>query len=292
MRISPPNEDINLEAMQSELDWMRFLSTHGISVTRPVPSRRGCLVEQVEEDGQSYILAAFEKARGVLAEELHADQWTEALSRNLGRTVGRMHAVSRNYLPPEVLIRRPEWDQIDSCYHCNTVLDQTFSMIQTKREQMRQAVKALPRDPGSFGLIHGDLHCANFFVDIADNNITLFDFDDCFYGWYAMDIAMSVFDLVVLYPVKDQAVFASNFLERYLEGYLHENRLEAVWIERLALFLKLLEVEIYADLARDYAAGKTGAWGGSFMPGRAGRIENDVAYVGLDFLEIFRRIAA
>jgi Ser/Thr protein kinase RdoA (MazF antagonist) len=292
LRISPPNEDINLDNMQSMLDWMRFLSTRVTSVTRPVPSQRGCLVEQIEQDGQSYILTAFEKARGILAEELYVDQWNEVLSKNLGRTVGRVHAISREYLPPKGLMRRPVWDQINNCYHCNAILDQSCSLIQSKREQIRQAVQALPRDPGSYGLIHGDLHCANFFVDITDNTITLFDFDDCCYGWYAMDIAMSVFDLLVLYPLKDQTAFASSFLERYLEGYLHENSLAGVWIERLPLFLKLLEVEIYADLAKDYAAGKTGSWSSLFMPGRDRRIEKDVPYVNIDFLEIYRRVVA
>lgn len=292
LRISPLNEDINLDNMRSVLDWMRFLSTRGTSVTRPVPSQRGCMVEQLEDDGQCYILTVFEKARGILAEELSIDQWDGTLFTNLGRTVGRIHTISREYLPREGLIRRPEWDQLDDCYYCNAVLDQSFPMIQPMRERVRQAVQALPRYPGAYGLIHGDLHCANFFVDIANNNITLFDFDDCCYGWYAMDIAMSVFDLLVLYPVKDQAVFASSFLERYLEGYLHENRLEGIWIKRLPLFLKLLEIEIYADLAMDYAAGKTGPWGNRFMPGRARRIENEVPYVDIDFMEIYRRVMA
>ncbi len=292
LRVSPPNEDINLEAMQSVLDWMRFLSTRGASVTRPVPSLRGCMVEQIEVDGQSYILTAFEKAGGILAEELRSDQWNEALYENLGRTVGRIHAISREYLPPDDLIKRPDWDHIDNCYHCNAVLDRSDSLIQSKRIRVRQAVQALPRDPGSYGLIHGDLHCANFFVDIAINDITLFDFDDCCYGWYAMDIAMSVFDLLVLYPVKDQASFVSSFLECYLKGYLPENRIEGIWIERLPLFLKLLEVEIYADLARDYAVDKAGSWSNRFMAGRARCIENEAPYVDINFLEIYRRVMA
>ena len=134
-------------------------------------------------------------------------------------------------------------------------------------------------------LIHGDLHCANLFVNPVDHSFTPFDFDDCCYGWFAMDIAMSLFDLLVLYPGADRTGFANRFLQGYLKGYLHENNLEGFWIERLPLFLKLLEVEIYAMLAGDYSADENDSWSSRFMAGRAKRIEDNVPYIDIDFAE-------
>ncbi len=292
LRISPIDEDIDLGSTRSILDWMSFLSAHGGSAATPLTSRRGYLVEQLEEEGQSYILTAFEKARGILAEELPFDRWDEALFQSLGQVAGRMHAIAKSYSPPQSLPRRPEWDQLSNCYHYRGSLEGASPLIRKRSEQVRQAVRALPREPAAYGLIHGDLHCANFFVDAGHHLITLFDFDDCCYGWYAMDVAMSLFDMLVLYPGGDKAAFTSRFLESYLKGYLPENPLDNFWINQLPLFLKLLEVEIYAMLVNDYQPGDSGTWGDRFMANRAKRIESEAPYVDVDFLEIHHKVMA
>ena len=43
-------------------------------------------------------------------------------------------------------------------------------------------------------MIHADIHAGNFFVDENDQ-LTLFDFDDCHYNWFAYDIATPLFGL-------------------------------------------------------------------------------------------------
>jgi len=40
-------------------------------------------------------------------------------------------------------------------------------------------------------LIHTDVHAGNFFVD--DGRITVFDFDDSSYQWFASDIAIALY---------------------------------------------------------------------------------------------------
>ena len=290
LRITPPNEEIDLPAMLSILDWICFLSAHGAPVARPLPSMRGSLIEVLEEEQQSYVVAAFEKAKGILAEELPIDQWDEALFESLGRAAGRLHAIAKKYSSPQGTLRRPEWDQLNNCNHCIETLDTSSLLIRQMREKARRAVQALPKGPEFYGLIHGDLHFANFFVDVEHHSITLFDFDDCCYGWYAMDVAMGVFDLLVLYSGPDPAGYVRRFLQSYLKGYLAENCLEASWIGRLPLFLKLLEVEVYA-MVLPYGPGTPDSWGERFMAGRAKRIENDTPYVEVDFEAIYRLAA-
>ncbi len=48
--------------------------------------------------------------------------------------------------------------------------------------------------------------------------VTLIDFDDCAYGWFAMDIAMLLFDAVILYGqwAQDPSV---RFFDEMLAGY-------------------------------------------------------------------------
>ena len=55
---------------------------------------------------------------------------------------------------------------------------------------------SLPKDDDCYGLIHADIHQGNFFVDENDN-ITIFDFDDCHYHWFAYDLAVPLFGLAI-----------------------------------------------------------------------------------------------
>jgi Ser/Thr protein kinase RdoA (MazF antagonist) len=290
LRITPPSQELDLPSMRSILDWMCFLSNHGTPVAAPIPSVQGSLIEAFEVDGQGYVVTAFERAKGILAEKLPIDQWDEVLFNSLGRVVGRMHALAKIYQTPPDLLKRPEWEDEDNCYHCNQAFSSNL-FIQEKREQTRQAVQALPKGPDAYGLIHGDLHGANFFVDVKQRRITLFDFDDCCYGWFAMDVAMSLFDFLVLYNGPDPADFARRLLESYLSGYLRENHLDVVWISRLPLFLKLLEVEIFAMLA-PYVPEQADTWGDRFLAGRVKRIEQDIPYVDVDFGGIYSSVMA
>lgn len=58
---------------------------------------------------------------------------------------------------------------------------------------------ALPRDPVGYGLIHQDTHTGNLFL-AKDGQMTLFDLNDCCYGWYIYDIALVLFYAVMWQP--------------------------------------------------------------------------------------------
>ena len=63
-----------------------------------------------------------------------------------------------------------------------------FRLILMERiDGIYEKVKAVPEDPRWFGMIHGDFHSNNYFVD--GNNIWIFDFDECNYGYFMYDIA-------------------------------------------------------------------------------------------------------
>lgn len=286
LRIVPPNDEIDLQAMKAILGWVDFLAGHSASVAKPVPSQTGHLAELFGQDHQPYLIVASEKARGILAETLPFEQWTPALFERLGRTVGKIHAIARQYIPPDETLRRPDWDMIGNCFNPNPPLDASEEVIREKQEALLNQIKALPKDEASYGLVHADLHAGNYYIDLETDTITLFDFDDCAYGWYVMDIAMNLFDLVVLYPGTDKDEFARRFLADYLKGYLAENPLDPFWLRRLPQFLKLLEIGVYAQLYHFYDPADQSSWAGRFMTDRKSRIEHDIPYLGLDFEKI------
>jgi Ser/Thr protein kinase RdoA (MazF antagonist) len=281
LRLTPPNEEIDAAAMRAILVWMSYLHDHGAPVVAPILSEERNSVETIEDGEQTIVVTAIEKAPGILGETVLFEQWTPALFEALGSVVGRMHAIAESYEPTEPALQRPHWTGENGLYYLQT--PEIPAWIAEKAAPVLEEVKALPKDRAGYGLIHGDLHGGNFFVALAESAITLFDFDDCLYGWYVMDIAMSVFDMIVLTPEADKVAFARRFLHHYLTGYTRERPLDNYWITQLPLFLKLLELDIYTQVYQYHDPTDTTSWTGRFMRDRESRIRNDVPYVALDF---------
>jgi Ser/Thr protein kinase RdoA (MazF antagonist) len=286
LRIASAGEDLDLPSARAIVAWLLYLGEHGGPVPRPVASTRGRLVEELSYDGGDLVITALEEANGVLGERLPAGARDSSLCSKLGGAIGRMHRISSCYIPPEGLPRRPEWDSIGSCFNPSSLTAYDGTPISDRRAEMLLLIGELPRDEHSYGLIHADLHCANLCVETGSGLVTFFDFDDSCYGWYAMDIAMSLFDAVVLYGEAGGGGFPEMFLGSYLSGYVSETPLQPFWVEQLPLFLKLLEIGVYTQVERAYQSGTDDEWIRRFMPGRRERIVENVPFVDLRFPEV------
>ncbi len=316
LRLTPPNEENDLHATHTILAFLKFLAGGGIQVPEPVESLAGLLVEAIPDPanpgGPPYLAAVFVRAAGFLAEEMPVMVWEDSLIEAIGRAVGLFHACSRQYRPQPAL-DRPHWEQGGSCFNPPGELaaaanpDSPHHWVLEKRAAVLAEIERLPREPGSYGLIHADLHFGNVYFERIDApgaapeecgdapvptendgatraagvqgtmtgstwSVTLLDFDDCAYGWFAMDIAMNLLDAAVLRAPEDWDEFAAAFLTPYLRGYRSAHPFEPEWLARLPLFLKLLEIGLYLMVADDYALQDRESWIGKFMAGRRERI--------------------
>lgn len=286
LRISPPSDEITPMSAQSVLHWMAHLAEGGVSVPRPVPTMRGRLVEVAAPRDEVYVLSAFEKVPGTLGMDLPRERWSDDLYRALGRTVGRMHAVGQTYERPEAVAPRPEWSAVGNCFNPLDTLHNAQHAIRVRRDEVLRRVAALPREGDGWGLVHADLHFGNVMVEVETGRITLLDFDDCCYGWFAMDMAMPLFDLLVLYGGDNREALGDRFIRAFTQGYVAEAPLNPFWIGRLPLFLKLVEIGVYTQVHRHHDTADTTSWVGRFMAGRRERIEGGVPYVDLDWAGI------
>ncbi len=281
LRIIPPSDETRPEDVQAIQTWVSFLAARGAPVPAPLIADNGQPTVIIDRPEGPYSAVGSEKAQGILAETLPQSSWNSTYFYNLGKTAARLHNLAMNYTPPENL-RRPDFLSLGDLFSP----DQPASPVVTSRKRTVLAtLQKLPRSTEHFGMIHGDFHFGNFFVDPDDNYaVTVFDFDDCGYGWYVMDTATLLFDIAVLYDGDDVDGFAKQFLKYYLRGYQSERALEPVWLAQLPHFLKLLEISYYALLAPIYEPGnQDDFWVAKFMPGRQTRVENDVPYLELDF---------
>jgi len=77
LRLTPPNDDVDLAAQRSNLTWMACLAAHGASVPEPLPSQNGNLVEVISSPEGEWLAVTFTQAEGILSEDIPLDQWDD-----------------------------------------------------------------------------------------------------------------------------------------------------------------------------------------------------------------------
>ncbi|MGD2077120.1 MAG: phosphotransferase [Chloroflexota bacterium] len=268
-----------------EVDWINYLANGGLSVARAVISSAGRLVETIE-DGQGgvFLATAFEKAPGA---PIRSDVWDHDFFQRYGRLIGRMHALSKEYRPPKPTWKRPAWND-QSVLDLAPWIPKTEPLVKDRWQELHTYLETLPEDKESYGLIHQDAHAGNFFVD--GDTITLFDFDDCVYGWFAYDIAVVLFYAVM--GSDDWAAFTRSFMTHFLTGYAQENELPPEWLAEIPNFLKLREIDLYAVIHRSFdVQNLDDPWVKRYMEGRRQRIETGTPYIEFDFKSLERTLA-
>lgn len=265
------------DLIQGEVDWINYLADRGVSVARAVPSPAGQLVEAIDDgQGGQFLATAFVKARGVRPWAI----WTPALYKAYGRLLGRMHALAEQYRVSRPAWKRPEWDD-PIMEFVERYLPDTERPAKVRYRALLEHLHTLPRHASAYGLIHQDAHGSNFLVDEA-GVITLFDFDECVYGWYANDIAIALFYIVMDAP--DWPAFTREFMTHFLRGYRQVYSLGERWLKEIPSFLKLREIELYAVMHRDFDVEHIDDWWCErFMRERKFKIEHDVPYIEFDF---------
>jgi Ser/Thr protein kinase RdoA (MazF antagonist) len=268
--------------IHGEVDWINYLAEGGASVARAIPSANGNLVEPIEDgQGGQFLATAFVKAAGGTPSRA---EWTPQLFEQYGQLLGRMHALSKVYTPSNPAWRRHEWDD-PLMLVVEDHLPASEGKVVERYSTLKAHLDTLPRgDREEYGLIHQDAHAGNFFVD-EEGTITLFDFDDCAYSWFANDIAIVLFYAVMW--ADDASQFSEEFLTHFLRGYRRENSLAAEWLQEIPHFLKLREIDLYAVIHRSFdVENLDDPWCAWYMAGRKERIESGLPYVDFDFTSL------
>lgn len=265
------------ELIAGEVDWINYLAEGGASVSRAIYSQSGALVEAIDDSqGGQFLVTAFVKAPGVPSWEI---AWTPAFVEHYGQIIGRIHTLTKDYIPADPSWRRPEWNSRGNL-DLEDWLPSSESAALSKFQSLMHHFEALPKDRQGYGLIHQDAHGVNFYV--YEGKITLFDFDDCVYGWFIYDIAMVLFYAAMW--KEDKTAFTDEFMGNFLRGYRGENKLDALWLKELPHFLKLREIDLYAVIHRSMdVENLDDPWCERYMRGRKGKIENNVPYIEFDW---------
>ncbi|MCB2178808.1 phosphotransferase [bacterium] len=264
--------------IRGEVDWINYLVSGGVSASQVISSKQGNLVEAAADGhGEFFIGTVFVHAPGKPPWEIG---WTDQLYQNLGQTIGRMHALTKVYSPQDPLAFRPQWDDPIMLLG-EDWLPSSEALVEEKYQKVLEWCRTLPKDRENYGLIHFDAHEQNYFLDEAGIP-HLFDFDDCTYNWFANDIAMVLFYIIM--GEKNLSEFIPNFISQFIRGYNRENQFREEWLEWMPGFMKMREIELYGIFHRDYDVHHLeNAWDIRYMDGRREKIVQDVPYLDFDF---------
>lgn len=225
------------EKIKAEVDWMYYLAKHGVRASLPIKTIDDQLTAVYSEKNKWFIATAFHMAPGVGHDNNNPQLWGPELFNKWGETMGHMHLLTKSYDAADVALKRDDWSvsNIENPY----LQQGDYQILLEKLKSLESTITALPKDGHSYGLIHNDFHPYNFFIDKGD--ITVFDFDDSIYGWFALDIGIAATHAIWWGSPNDDRnsknEFSQRFLNEFLTGYFKHNHLDNYWVQQIPMFM-------------------------------------------------------
>ncbi len=185
LRLAPVEEKRKNNVL-GELEFVSWLRANGYPALEPVCADSGELCLQLDTEWGEYYATVFHAVPGAA---LEAVELSPDVLFAYGKTLGRLHALSRAYVPQ---IRK--WNHLDALdWTAETLAAYSASecMIE-EAAALREALAALPVDTDSYGLVHYDFEPDNVFYDRDSGCCAVIDFDDGMYHWYALDVEQAL----------------------------------------------------------------------------------------------------
>jgi amicoumacin kinase len=236
-----------------EVEFVRYLAAAAIPVASPLLSESGQFVERIElpEDslaspGHYFVATAFERAEGIVFDDappLKERFWKSPLFRDLGRLFARLHNRAETYKVSNPRFKRQEWHEYD-VVDIDRFAPADELLVRECTARIIARLKALPKTPETYGLIHADLHMHNFCF--ANGKITAFDFDNAEYAWFVKDIAVLLFYVARDEPREHRDEAVAAFLPPFLEGYRELRRCDGAALAAIPDLLALQRSMNYA----------------------------------------------
>ncbi len=176
------------EDIDFELELLDFLHQNKLPVAYPLRTKNGNLSIEINAPEGSRYAALFIYAPG----EIPLGDFNEAQSQKLGEILAKVHQIGLNFQTKAQ--RNPltlDYLLDDSLQIISPFLEQEYSDFKYLKENIiniKNKLKNLPQESPFWTICWGDPHSGNTHFTI-DKQLTLFDFDQCGYGWRIFDIA-------------------------------------------------------------------------------------------------------
>ncbi|MBI1424239.1 MAG: phosphotransferase [Gammaproteobacteria bacterium] len=197
------------EEILFELEWLGFLKNKTDLVAEIIETKDGNLAFQFDSPEGIRFASIFRYASGSPPGNTINVNGSELL----GEAAAYIHNFSDTFLPQRT---RQALDihylLDDSIRAIEPFLDKEgYAYLRDVHEQLYNSMPILKKQPGIYGLCIGDVNPSNFHIN-KNNEITIFDFDQCGYGYRAFEIG-KFFSSVRNH--NDKQVITDSFLKGY-----------------------------------------------------------------------------
>ncbi len=232
------NSSRTLENMKAEIEWVRHLNrTSGIHTPTPIATLK-----------DDYIAFGFHpeserEFRGVMYSwldgEVLGDEPTLSQLHEVGRSIAILHQESLDFaLSTESSLPTFNdffWSTEDYLFSDKSVLsDQDRNLIKEAHDLiMRYTNELYATSP--VHIIHADFHGWNLMWN--ENQLSIFDFDDCGFGLEAQDLAVALYYLDT--PEQEAALLAGYKSVKPLPAY-SDHEMKALLLQRRLMLLNYL----------------------------------------------------
>jgi amicoumacin kinase len=279
-RVTPSSRRMKSD-ITNELTFIESLWKYGVPVSLPIKSVHDRLVEPLNDN---HFVVAFEKAKGTPIDVTNRDVWNKQLYFHWGNLLGRMHNAGG-----KIKLNRPTWtpNQPDLL---NLFPKIKSEKIANKYKQLLDKLVSFQPTTNLFGLIHNDFHQGNIFVN--EGSITLFDFDDCAYHWFAYDIATAFYHAYWQASsfTPENTNFSREFWEHFLRGYQQEHKISKEIIQQIPIFLKIREIFLYTLFLEKWDLANLQDWQAYTLTDLKSNIESGKPYSDVNFTEMIDNI--
>ncbi|MGE8203177.1 phosphotransferase enzyme family protein [Heyndrickxia sp. NPDC080065] len=229
------------EEQFQEVKWTNYLFEHGVGVSPAIYSLEGNIIETGMFPEKKRIVL-YKAAPGI---HLPRSKWGPQIFKELGRQIGIMHRITKQYEQKESIDHLRDWYENEE-YQFLKYIPEEEATIRELSQAIFAKVQALQKNNTTYGLLHADLWLENVLVD-DQSKITMIDFQDCEKHYYLYDLVVPIYSALEFSfsgngNIKD---YGHAITESIFEGYLMENNIPSEMLEHFPLFLKLKEIFEY-----------------------------------------------
>ena len=213
----------------------------------PLPSKDGNLAETFDiEDGPLHV-SVFTKAPGRPMQ--FSMDWNPYFHRRLGELVGKMHSATRIYQPSEGTQKRKSW--LNDMRYIGQSVPKRETIARREFDEVVEWASSLETSRDTFGLVDTDINHSNYFGDDS-GGVTVFDFDDAHYHWFAYDLSAPMFYAVLSFHLPSiDATKQDWFYGPYLGGYTQHMDISDEWIKRIPEFVRFRRIDLFAFICKE-----------------------------------------
>lgn len=226
-----------LPQVTSELHWIQHLHANGVPVAMPLTSMSGKLSHSEDHGDLTFLASMFTRSTGIQPTPADCRAMGGEFLLQMGAIVAKLHTCAETFASSEV-IDRPSLAADDLLRNAHSYVPRISEFLAIEIERTEKWIQARSKGRESFGLIHADLHGRNLLLD--GTRVTVIDFDDCCFGWFAYDIAVAVnWAYPPDHPNWDRAV------QTFLSGYADVRPHGACSVKDVLEFVRVRLVQDY-----------------------------------------------